>query len=213
MKVVIFDFDGTIADTFDSVLKITHGLAMEYGYQPPTPEDVKRLRSLDSREIIKQSGIPFFRLPFLLKRLKAELRREIQNLKPIPGMTEALVDLYQQGHALGIVTSNSQENVGVFLEAHGLSNLFAFIYSGTTLFGKGRVIRHLIFQHDLNPQKIIYVGDETRDIEAAKRIPIQVVAVSWGFNTEEALAQQEPDFLIQEPQELVSVIQGLECAP
>lgn len=213
MKVVIFDFDGTIADTFDSVLKITHDLAIEYGYQPPTPEDVKRLRSLDSREIIKQSGIPFFRLPFLLKRLKAELRQEIQNLKPIPGMKEALIALYQQGHALGIVTSNSQENVGIFLEAQGLSNLFAFVYSGTTLFGKGRVIRHLIFQHDLNPQKIIYVGDETRDIEAAKRIPIQVVAVSWGFNTEEALAQQNPDFLIRDPQELVSVIQGLECSP
>jgi phosphoglycolate phosphatase len=209
VKIVIFDFDGTIADTFDAVLRITSQLAAELGYQPPTPEEVQRLRNLDSREIIKQSKVPLFRLPFLLKRLKTELRQEIGRLKPIPGMSDTLIRLKQQDHLLGIVTSNSQDNVKAFLNTHGLGQLFSFIYSGTTLFGKGRVINRLLKQHSLDYRRVVYVGDETRDIEAAKNIQIRVVAVTWGFNSEAALLKQNPDFLIHQPSELLNVIESL----
>lgn len=212
MKVIIFDFDGTIADTFDAVLTITNRLAIELGYKPTSPEDVERLRNLDSREIIKQSGIPFFKLPFLLKRLKVELRQEIQHLKPIAGMQPALRHLRQQGHSLGIVTSNSRENVMAFLETHGLGELFDFTYSGTTLFGKARVIQRLLAQHNLDFRRVIYVGDETRDIEAARNIPIQVIAVSWGFNSKDALARQNPDFLIDRPEDLGVIITELDAS-
>jgi HAD superfamily hydrolase (TIGR01549 family) len=209
VKIVIFDFDGTIADTFDAVLRITSKLAVELGYKPPTPEEVQRLRNLDSREIIKQSKIPLFRLPFLLKRLKTELRQEIKKLKPIPGMSDTLIQLRQRDHLLGIVTSNSQDNVKAFLATHGLDQLFSFIYSGTTLFGKGRVINRLLKQHNLDYHRVVYVGDETRDIEAAQNIQIRVVAVTWGFNSEEALLNQNPDFLIHRPLELIDVIETL----
>ncbi|HEY9647982.1 MAG TPA: HAD-IA family hydrolase [Chroococcidiopsis sp.] len=211
MKVIVFDFDGTIADTFDAVLRITNRLAIELGHKPTTAADVIRLRNLDSREIIKQSGIPLFRLPFLLRRLKAELRQEIHHLKPIPGMSEALQLLKQRGNALGIVTSNSQDNVSAFLETNGLGNLFDFVYSGTTLFGKARVIRHLLKKHSLDVRQMVYVGDETRDIEAAQNIQIRVIAVSWGFNSQEALLRQRPDFLIHKPEELLTVVQSMEA--
>jgi phosphoglycolate phosphatase len=206
VNIIIFDFDGTIADTFDAVLNITNSLAKELGHKPPSPEDVKRLRNLDSREIIKQSGIPLFRLPFLLRRIKSELRREIAQLQPIDGMKDALKSLKRRGDRLGIVTSNSEENVALFLETHGLGELFDFTYSGTTLFGKARVINHILRKYGLSSDTVIYVGDETRDIEAAKRIGIQVIAVSWGFNAEQALARQKPDFLIHSPSQLVNVV-------
>jgi HAD superfamily hydrolase (TIGR01509 family) len=210
MKVVIFDFDGTIADTFETVLQITNDLATELGYPCPTPEDVQRLRNLDSREIIRQSGIPLFRLPFLMKRLKAELRNEIHKLKPIPAMKDVLIQLKQRGTPMGIVTSNSQENVQTFLRNHDLVDLFEFTHSGTTLFGKGRVIRQLLKQHNLKPGNVVYVGDETRDIEAAKNIQIRVIAVAWGFNSAEALARQNPDFMIHQPGELTRVVRQLD---
>jgi HAD superfamily hydrolase (TIGR01549 family) len=210
MKVIIFDFDGTIADTFEAVLQITNNLAVELGYPPTTPEDVRRLRNLDSREIIRQSGIPLFRLPFLMKRLKAELRNEIHKLHPIPAMQDALMQLKQRGNPLGIVTSNSQDNVQAFLRNHDLGDLFDFTYSGTTLFGKGRVIRQLLKQHNLKARNVVYVGDETRDIEAARKIQIKVIAVAWGFNSAEALARQNPDFMIHQPGELIRTIEQLD---
>ena len=206
MKVIIFDFDGTIADSFEAVLKISNQLAAEFGYPKAQPEDISRLKNLSSREVVRQSKVSPFKLPFLLRRLRYELNQEIHRLKPIPGMKSALLRLKQQGNQLGIVTSNSCENVAAFLEAQELSDVFDFVGSGLALFGKGRVIQRILKQHQLNPADVIYVGDETRDIEAARKIGIQVIAVSWGFNSSQALAAEKPDFLIHQPEELLEVV-------
>lgn len=207
VKVVIFDFDGTIADSFDTVLQITNRLAVEFGYPPVLPDDVKRLKNLSSREVLKQSNVAMVHLPFLLRRFRHELNQQIRQLKPIPGMREILAELKQRGHRLGIVTSNSQENVLAFLEGQGLGNLFDFVDSGLTLFGKGRLIQRVIRQQNLSPETVIYVGDETRDIEAARKTQIKVIAVGWGFNSTQILAEHQPDFLVHQPDELVKAVE------
>lgn len=207
MKVIIFDFDGTIADSFAAVLKITNRLAAEFGYAPARPEDIPRLKNLSSREIVKQSRVSPFKLPFLLRRLRGELNREMDQLEPIAGMKPALLALKQQGYSLGIVTSNSCENVIAFLKAQGLDTIFDFVGSGLALFGKAQVIQRILRQHRFNPKDVMYVGDETRDIEAARKIGIKVISVSWGYNSSQALAAENPDFLIHHPEELLQVVE------
>ncbi|PJF23811.1 MAG: carotenoid oxygenase, partial [Phototrophicales bacterium] len=123
--------------------------------------------NLSSREIIRQSNIPMFRLPLLLRRLKVEMSQEINQLQPIAGIQAALVQLQQQGHRLGIVTSNTADNVVAFLRNHQMEGLFDDIQPGVALFGKGRSIRRIARQRQLDPASMVYVGDETRDIEAA----------------------------------------------
>ncbi len=209
VKVIIFDFDGTIADSFEVVLRIANQLAAEFGYPTTDADDIDRLKNLSSREIVRQSQVPPLKLPFLLRRLRGELNREICQLKPIPGMQAALLELQQQGNRLGIVTSNSCENVNAFLEAQDLHGIFDFVGSGLALFGKGRVIRRILKQQEVSPNDVIYVGDETRDIEAARKIGIKVISVSWGFNSSQALAAENPDFLIHQPHELLNAV---ECA-
>lgn len=203
-KVIIFDFDGTIADSFDAVFNISNRLADEFGYPHTALEDVHKLKSLSSREILRRSKVPFFKLPFLLRRLRIELNREIAGLQPIPGIKEALLELKQQGHHLGIVTSNSRQNVIAFLKAQAMDELFDFIDSGLTLFGKGRIIQQILRQNRIDPATAIYVGDETRDVEAARKIGIKVIAVCWGFNSCDVLAAQNPDALILQPAELAN---------
>jgi phosphoglycolate phosphatase len=207
-KVIIFDFDGTIADTVDALVSIANRLAVEFGYIQITPEQFTLLRNFSSREIIKYSGISLFKIPFLVKKVKAELKNKIQGLKPIPGMKESLIELKNHGYQLGIITSNSKDNVTAFLSINELDNLFEFIYSGVTIFGKTTIINNVLKQKQLKPQTVIYVGDETRDIEASKKANIKVVAVTWGFNSPEILAKQNPDFLIHQPSELLQVIQN-----
>jgi len=207
VKVIIFDFDGTIADTLDAIVSITNRLAEDFGYQPASPAQVAQLRNLNSRQILKQSGISIFKIPFLLKKVKAELNKEIQVLSPISGMEEALTELKFQGYRLGIITSNSKENVTIFLDKNNLQ-LFDFVYSGRTLFGKNKLINRLLKAEKINPEEAIYVGDETRDIEASKKAQIKVIAVSWGFNSKEVLAENQPDFLIQQPYELLNAIKS-----
>ncbi|KOP23444.1 carotenoid oxygenase [Hapalosiphon sp. MRB220] len=205
-KVVIFDFDGTIADTVDALVTIANRLAEKFGYVQITPEELALLRNLTSREIISYSGISVFRIPFLVKKVKGELKRKIPELKPIVGMKEALIDLKNAGHHLGIITSNSKDNVTEFLKVNELENLFEFIYSGITIFGKTTIINNVLKQKQLKVEEVIYVGDETRDIEASKKSNIKVVAVTWGFNSPEVLAKQKPNYLIHHPSELLEVV-------
>jgi phosphoglycolate phosphatase len=207
-KVIIFDFDGTIADTVDALVSIANRLAVEFGYIQITPEQLAFLKNLTSREIIKYSGVSLIKIPFLVKKVKAELKNKIHELKPIPGIQEALIELQGEGYKLGIITSNSKDNVTAFLKINQLDNLFDFIYSGVTIFGKTTIINNVLRQKQLKPQAVIYVGDETRDIEASKKANIQVIAVTWGFNSPEALAKQNPNFLIHQPSELLEVIKG-----
>ncbi|TFI55676.1 HAD family hydrolase [Mastigocladus laminosus UU774] len=205
-KVIIFDFDGTIADTVDALVSVANRLAEEFGYVQITPEELNLLRNLTSREIINYSGISVFRIPFLVKKVKGELKRKIPELKPIAGMKEALIDLKNAGHHLGIITSNSKDNVTEFLKINELDNLFEFIYSGVTIFGKTTIINNVLRQKQIKVEEVIYVGDETRDIEASKKSNIKVVAVTWGFNSPEVLAKQKPNYLIHHPSELLEVV-------
>jgi len=209
VKTVIFDFDGTIADSFDTVLRITNRLALEFGYEPTSPEEIKQLKNLGSREIIKYSNIPWYKLPFILQRLKVEMNQEIGHLAPFSGIRDALAQLQLHGYPLGIVTSNTEENVNFFLEKHHLVGCFEFVRPGVSLFGKARVINQLLKEYPLSRDRVIYVGDETRDVEAARKTRIRVVAVGWGFNSKQALAKAHPDVLVEHPLELMEAIARL----
>lgn len=205
-KVVLFDFDGTIADTYQVIAKITNQLSGEFGYKALNPEELLLLKNLSSREIVKFSEISIFKIPFLLKRVRAELSNEIAESPPIQDMPKVLLELESQGYILGIVTSNTKENVEKFLAANQLNKAFSYIYSSTTIFGKHRVINQVIKDNKLNKSDVIYIGDETRDIRSARKSRIGVIAVSWGFNSAKILQQYQPDHLVEHPQELLKAI-------
>lgn len=205
-KIIIFDFDGTIADSHNTLVEIANLLADEFGYPPVDDQEILRLSNLSSREIIRQSPVPFYKIPFLLRRVKKELNKQISNLKPFSGIRESLKSLKNNGYTLGIITSNIEENVIAFLIKNDLDYFFEFIYSGSSLFGKSKIINKLVKKNKFSLKNLIYVGDETRDIEAAKKSKIQIIAVAWGFNSSDVLAKYNPDFLIQTPHDLFEVI-------
>jgi phosphoglycolate phosphatase len=206
---ILFDFDGTIADSLETGIRIINRLSAEFDLTPLVVDEIQRLQNLSSREIVKQADVSFFKLPFLIRRFRAELNREIHHLKPFPDMKEALVKLHEQGNQLGIISSNSEANVGDFLKTHGFDHLFSVIIPDARLFGKSRMIRRVIRKYRLNPETVVYVGDETRDIEAAKKSGIKSASVTWGFNARPILAAHHPDFLIDRPEDLVRMAEGL----
>lgn len=211
IKTIFFDFDGTIADTLTEFVKIVNRLAIEFGYRVASPEDIQQLRQLSSKEILRVAAVPIWQIPFLIRRLKKELNREIEGVTPIPGMKATLQHLKSRGVKLGILTSNSQENVSKFLRERGMEDLFDRIYAGTSLFGKDKILRKILRQENLAPDEFMYVGDETRDVDAARKSGVRAIAVGWGFNTPDALAHRQPDFLLHEPRELIEILEGLEC--
>ena len=205
-RVILFDFDGTIADTYQAIANITNQLSTEFGYKALDEEELLLIKNLSSREVVKRSEISIFKLPFLVRRIRTELKKEIAELNAISDMVRVLLRLKSTGYILGIVTSNTRENVDIFLSKHGLDSVFSFIYSGTAIFGKHRVLKQVVREHRLKKSEVIYVGDETRDVRSARKSGIAIIAVSWGFNSAEILQEHRPDYLVDRPQELLEAI-------
>ena len=210
IKIIFFDFDGTIADTFNTLVGITNQLAVNFGYKPLGEEELAQIKNLSSREIIKYSGISIFKFPLLLAKIKSELREEIYNVKAFPEIESALLELRNQVGKIVILSSNSKENILAFLETNNLQNSFDFIYTEAALFSKSKVINRILKQENIKPEESIYIGDETRDIDAAKRSRVKAIAVSWGFNSQQILAEHNPDFLVHKPKELIDIIKNLQ---
>ncbi|MDJ0632118.1 MAG: HAD-IA family hydrolase [Xenococcaceae cyanobacterium MO_188.B29] len=205
-KIIVFDFDGTIADTYHALFELANELADEFGYKPIAQSDLLRLKNLSSWEIIKQAEIPLFKIPFLFKRIQSELSKEISQIELFAGMETVLCQLKYRGYRLGIITSNTEKNVKAVLANNKLDSLFEFIYAETTIFGKHRVINEMLRKKKINRKNIVYVGDETRDIRSAQKSKISVVAVAWGFNSKQVLAKQQPEFLVEQPVQLLEAI-------
>ncbi len=199
---IIFDFDGTIADTFDLALEIYNTVAHEYNSRPAGPEDHELLREKKPQELLKIYGVSRLKLLSLLLRVRKELAGRIHEVKLINGMEASLREIRNTGYRMGILTSNSVSNVNKFLDINNLSDLFDFVYSGRSLFGKEKVIRRLFIHENLSADRVVYVGDETRDIEASKNAGIPVVAVSWGLHRRDVLASLSPDQIADDPKEL-----------
>jgi phosphoglycolate phosphatase len=119
-------------------------------------------------------------------------------------MPEVLRALHARGFRLGIVTSNSEENVGVFLKNHDLE-IFDFVRSSSRLLGKAREIRQAMKKDRFGAEEVLFIGDETRDIEACRRARIRCAAVTWGYNLRDSLIAQEPHCVFDRPDELLSV--------
>jgi phosphoglycolate phosphatase len=208
VKIILFDFDGTIVDSMAIGIEITNRLAIEFGFPSFSDTDLQRLKNLGSRDALKEFKIPLWKLPFLIRRFSQELNREVLYLTCFPGMKETLIKLKAEGHQLGIVSTNSVKNIQDFLRIQNLTTTFDFVAASYSIFGKSRLIRRLIRENRLNPSQIFYVGDETRDIEAACKSGVRSIAITWGLNSAEILATYHPDFLINQPQELLQIVQN-----
>lgn len=205
-KVIIFDFDGTIADTLDLGIEIFNDLSGKFRYKKISEADRQIFREKTSREIVRSLKVPFISLPFLARSVKRELTKEILNVKPVKGMHDALHELHNEHVTLGILTSNTKTNVEQFLKHNDIA-VFDFIAT-SSLFRKHRYLKPIADKFKINHNQVFYIGDETRDVDAAKQAGVQAIAVTWGVNSRERLQQHNPDYLIDTPQQLVKLMGG-----
>lgn len=209
IKYIILDFDGTIADTIGLALNIYNRIAPEYKCNPVKEEDRGMLRAKRPQDLLKEYGVSNLKLISILLRIRKEMINLIPEIKLINGIKDSLKEIINSGLRAGILTSNSRKNVNSFLEKNNLSDLIDFVYSGKSLFGKDRVLMHLLHQENISGEEVIYVGDETRDIEASKRAGIPVIAVSWGLNCREILESLNPDQIADTPEDLYRCVQQI----
>jgi len=205
MAVIIFDFDGTIADSFDYVADFLAAQAKLH----LNDEDRMSLRGMSMIAMARQLGYRWWQLPILFLKGRRQMLHVVIKLKPFRGMPDIIRKLHNEGHELFLLSSNSVRNVHRFLHHHRLHQYFLEIYGGVGLFDKAPAMRRLLKEHKLEAKNAIYVGDELRDVEAAQSIGLRVVAVSWGFARTQMLKDQKPTALVTTPEELMSVLEQL----
>ena len=200
-QLAAFDFDGTLADTIGWFETIVDDVCQRYGLNPPDAAERERLRGCDAREALKRLNLPIWRLPAVLTDVRTRMAESDSGFHLFPGVHEALTTLHDSGIELAILSSNSESNVRRVLAADTAA-LFQHYACGTDLFGKAGKIRTLLRRTGIAPQRALLIGDEIRDIEAARHAGVAAAAVTWGYNRAEALRRQAPDLLIERVEDL-----------
>jgi phosphoglycolate phosphatase-like HAD superfamily hydrolase len=201
-KNLVFDFDGTIVDSGETIY--TDVITSLNIKAPPFSE----LRKYPAHKLMNSGefNIKKMDIPKLIMRVRSDYKKYLPILPLIEGMGETLHDLRGQGARLFLCTSNSAENVNAFLKIHNLEEAFETIVGTMSIFGKSYGITRTIKKYKLLPHESIYIGDETRDIQAAKKAGIRCASVSWGFNDRALLEEYKPDFIFDRAMDLMKLV-------
>lgn len=190
-KLLIFDFDGTLADSFPWFVRIINQVAEKYRFRRIEDAELDTLRSLEARHLIRHLRIPVWKMPFIACHVKRLMAREIHQIALFEGIPELLRQLSERGVRLAMVSSNSVDNIRRVLGPE-IAGLFQYYECGGSIFGKKAKFLKVLKLSGVSQHEALCIGDELRDLEAARRARIPFGAVSWGFTTEEALRAQSP---------------------
>ena len=207
-KIILFDFDGTLADTLPHIYNVTNLTLKDLGYPQLTKEEFELLRNMNPLEIIAHFKFPLWKVPSLVKKVRSKLYSQVDKFKLFPGIEKLLLDLKFEDFQLCILSTNSKEMADKFLELQQLM-IFDFIQCDPNIFKKSRLIRNFMKRNKIDPNKAIYIGDEVRDIEACAQNNLDIISVTWGFNRAEALRKENPTFIVDSPREIYGLLKKL----
>lgn len=203
---LIFDFDGTLVDSFNCVMEKSMLLAEEYNFRKIDPREIIYLRDLTTKEIIQYLQIPLYIIPQIIYKIRKSLQSEMKKLHPIPHMPYVLEKLHDAGFSMSILTSNSVENVQIWLEEQNLHRFFDSTFIESSFLSKKYVLKKTLRNYRWDRSRLFYIGDETRDIDAAKQNKVDSIAVTWGYNSEKALLQYQPIHIARHPDDLLKIL-------
>jgi len=190
-RLVIFDFDGTLADSFPWFVRVFNEAADRYRFRRIREGELEELRGLGGREIVRRLGVPAWKLPLIARHMRRLAARDIDTVSLFPGVDPLLRRLSDAGVVLAVVSSNGYGNVSRVLGPENVARIHHF-RCGASLFGKAASFRRVLRRSGVAPGEALAVGDEIRDLEAARAVGIPFGAVSWGYTTAGALRAHGP---------------------
>ncbi|MBW2998693.1 HAD-IA family hydrolase [Candidatus Woesearchaeota archaeon] len=206
-RTIIFDMDGTLADSFPLAIDCIKKIAKEEGKDLGI-EDFTVLKSKGPFEVIRDDfKIPLIKIPFYVRKTQKMMEKRINSVKLFKDI-KTVINKLSKDYKVGILSSNSRKNIVSILENNNLE--VDFVHSGKSIFGKDKSLNRVLKLHKLKKNETIYVGDEIRDVKACNKIDLDCIAVTWGFNTKEVLSPQKPTFICDKPKEILKIIKKLD---
>jgi len=206
-ELIIFDFDGTLADTFPWFTSVLNGVADRYRFRRIEPDEVEGLRGHSAQQLIAHLGVARWKLPFIARHMRRLAASDSEPVAIFPGIDAMLHRLKREGLTLAIVSSNTESNIRRALGPE-MAAAFTHFACGAGLFGKATKFRLLARRAGVEHRQCLCIGDEIRDFEAASDAGMAFGAVGWGFTSAAALQALAPAFMFAEPGDIDAALIG-----
>jgi phosphoglycolate phosphatase len=191
-RLAIFDFDGTLADSFPFFIRVINQLAEQHGFKRVDLDLVQTYRQHSARQLMEQVGMPAWKLPFVVKSFTSLMRQNAASISLFEQVDDLLLYLADRDVTLAIVSSNSHENVSRILGPAN-TKLISHFECGVSIFGKPTRMQRVLKKTGIPRHEAIYIGDQVTDLETARKVNIAFGAVSWGYGAIESLRAHSPE--------------------
>jgi phosphoglycolate phosphatase len=201
----IFDFDGTLADSFPCFLAALNEAAARYGFRGIDAAEVGQLRGYSSWQVMEHIDVAMWQVPMITQFVRKRMAERIETVTLFPRMHEALEDLAARDVTVAVVSSNSEASIRHVL-GHRLASLVSAYRCDVSIFGKRPKLRQVLAATGIGAPRAIAVGDEIRDLKAAHAEGIAFGGVSWGFTAPQALRAADADVMFEHVEDIASLI-------
>ncbi len=208
-KALIFDFDGTIANTLPYTFEKIITLTQKYHIDNKKEKLIEKIRRLSPSALMKEFKIDLFKVPFVLweiRQAQKQLFFQIDNIKPFAGIELTIKKLRENNLRLFIYSSNLKKTIERFLSKEGLKDYFEKIYVGRNLLGKDKDLLKILKEEGLEKNEVFYVADEVRDALACQKARIKMIGVVWGLAGDSGLTKTKVEYLVKKPEEILKLI-------
>jgi phosphoglycolate phosphatase len=203
-RLAIFDYDGTLADSLPWFGSVFQDLIARFDLAPVSADELDGLRGLSGREIMARLKLPMWKLPAISRDMRRRKLAAAGEISLFNGIPKVLADMQDLGIKTAIVSSDSEASVRLGLGPS--ATLIARFDCGASVFSKHHKFRRVARRLDINPSDTICIGDELRDIEAARAAGMDSGAVAWGYALPAALQSARPTHFFSSIEEMTQTL-------
>ena len=210
---VIFDFDGTVADTGEGILKSLQYSFVAMGDPEPELSDLKKFIGPPVfYSYTHFYGISEDRVDLYVKKYRERYREKgIYESKVYDGLKDLLVSLKEKNIKVGIASSKPENLIYSVSDYLGITDMFDVIVGVKSDNSKHSTKAGLIAQamQELGAQdknKVLMVGDRLFDIDGAHEAGVKCCGALWGYGDEEEFKEHNADFIVRLPEEIEKIV-------
>lgn len=215
IKTVLFDLDGTLADTAPDLANALNHVLTKHAYQPLAYDTIRPVVSHGGAALIKLGfGESHPQFDTLYKELLEHYKNNIANETTLfSGMAELLNYLQTNHYNWGVVTNKPAWLTQPLMDALLLTDKSISTVSGDTLSERKPHPAPLLYaceQAGSSAEQCLYIGDAERDIEAGNRAGMHTVVALFGYIAQsDTPGKWNADSLINQPQDLIPLLESL----
>jgi phosphoglycolate phosphatase-like HAD superfamily hydrolase len=203
MKIVLFDWNGTILDDAPIWYESVKEIFRVYKKQAPTIAEYFRELEGDYLGIYQSRDITASR-DELNAIYEPHYNAHVQKAELFFGVRKVLKTLAARGVIVGIITMQKDFLVLPLLIKFGINNYFNYLEFNT--FDKKAAIQKILAKESVDPQECCYIGDAPSDIRHGKKAGVKTAAFLSGYIPEDLLLKAEPEFTVRNFAEILQVI-------